>query len=689
MPHFFGKYVAVYQHELVPAFWSTADSLRVEIWRKRDLDYGIKQLQKGGNGRKMRVDFDSLPIEIQRQLKDPRKPDHILETYFTIDPEAVKFYGSFKRPNYGFLKLDESEKYIVNASVIQALIRLESDRTTERLNKGGSIRASKDVKSVAETILEDSISFQAILRSKGLCEHNLPTHPRRFRAKIQEFKDNKYICLIKDPEGASISNAKKVDDQIINLLNNLFSTQSHKPTATEVARQYEGFLSGYVEIINNKTGEVYNPFDFKPISKSTVKAYLAKWENRPANEFKRDNDRQKLMTKHIPYSKLEQPRFAGSIISIDDRQPPFKYPSGASGKRLWFYVGIDLASQAIICWVHGKTKEGLIKNFYQQLVRNYHEWGVNLPDGLECESSLNSAFKDTFLRNGAMFQDVRIEANSARSKRIEAYFRPLRYGLEKKREGWIARPHALSEANQQSQKPAPLIPYDDIVIGCLQDIVTWNNTAHNLDSGISRWDYFTQNQNPNLKPTNYTAILPHLGNYTKSSCKAGIIKLNGGEWLIAQNDRISLGDELIQTMKLVETKDVDIYWLDDNNGEVIKAMIFSGDGRLICQLLPMPVGARAKIEETPAHREAKAIVDSYKMTVASYFKREKNNREALTIIDNRPTTLNNNFTIPGLNKFQPQIEDVEDLGYDNDDQDDQIFTPLTSSSEAWANNFKI
>lgn len=689
MPHVFGKHIAVYQDELVPMFWKTPAALRVEIGRKRNLDFGIKQLQKGGNGRKMRIDFDTLPQYIKYQLKDPRKPDHILETYFKIDSAALTFYETFKRPNYGYLKPEESEKYIVNASVIVALIKLEAERTAERLNKGGSVRATKDVKSVAETILEDAISFQSYLRSINLTEHSLPTHPRRFRKKIQDFKDHGYVTLIKDPEGKSISNATKVDSEVLALLNNLFSTQSDKPTATEVARQYEGFLSGYVDIINNKTGEIYDPLSFKPISKSTVKAYLAKWENRPANELKRDNDRQKFMTKHVPYSQLEQPRFSGSIISIDDRQPPFKYPSGASGKRLWFYIGIDLASQAIICWVHGKTKEGLIKNFYQQLIRNYHDWGFNLPDGLECESSLNSSFTDTFLRNGAMFQDVRIEANSARSKRIEAYFKPLRYGLEKKREGWIARPHSRSEANQQSQKPTPLIPYEDIVQGCLQDIVTWNNSPHNIDKGISRWDYCLQNQHPNLKPTNYRTILPHLGNYTESSCKAGIVQLNSKKWLLAQNGRISLGDELIETMKLVEQKDINIYWIDDNQGEVIKAMVFANDGRYLTELMPMPTAARAKIEETAAHREAKVILDSYKMTVTSYFKREKNSRESLTIIDNRPKVLNNNFSIPGLNSFTPQIEEVEDLGFEVEENEEQIITPLNTSDDSWASNFKL
>ncbi|MCH4831647.1 hypothetical protein E5F92_002635 [Flavobacterium columnare] len=146
--------------------------------------------------------------------------------------------------------------------------------------------------------------------------------------------------------------------------------------------------------------------------------------------------------------------------------------------------------------MYGKTKEGLILDFYRQLVRNYHEWGFQLPFGLECESSLNSSFTETFLREGTMFQDVRIEANNARGKRIEAYYRPLRYDLEKKREGWLARPHALSEANQQGSTKKIILPYERIVSECLNDIVIWNNMPSTKDKTVSRWDYFVNNQDP-------------------------------------------------------------------------------------------------------------------------------------------------------------------------------------------------
>ena len=62
-----------------------------------------------------------------------------------------------------------------------------------------------------------------------------------------------------------------------------------------------------------------------------------------------------------------------------------------------------------------------------------------------------------------MFQNVRIEANNARGKKIERYFGKLRYEVEKQREGWLARPFALSESNQAGSAPKKIIPSDRLV----------------------------------------------------------------------------------------------------------------------------------------------------------------------------------------------------------------------------------
>src|SRR5699024_2449107 len=154
-----------------------------------------------------------------------------------------------------------------------------------------------------------------------------------------------------------------------------------------------------------------------------IRAWLAKWESRIATHKLRSGDRQQYRGIYIPYAETELPREAGSLLSIDDRQPPFEYDKT---KRIWFYNGVDVASRAITASVWGKTKEGLILNFYRAVIRNYAKWGVGMPKELEAEVSLNERYRHSFLSEGALFDRVRLEANNARGKYVDRINRDIR-----------------------------------------------------------------------------------------------------------------------------------------------------------------------------------------------------------------------------------------------------------------------
>ncbi|WP_447951304.1 hypothetical protein [Chryseobacterium koreense] len=682
MPHFWNdtNTVAVFPEELIPEFWKNQACLSVEISRNRNNPFGVKALQRGGGKcRKLVIDYDSLPNHIQKYLGDPRKVEHNLLYFYKTDSVAVDFYTSFTRPDGSYLNSDEQQRYITNASVLISIIKLREKHQIERVKLGMSL------KGLNTFLCEESNSFNAILLKRFDIQHNLPTHPTRFKEALNEFEMSfndypyNFAAIIKDIEGKRKQNARIVDDVTEAILNGLFANISHKPTATEIYRAYEAFLSGYAQVYNEDTGEIYDPKGFPKLSESTVRLYLSSWENKAATYKQRSGDRQKYMGQFKPYHQLERPKFAGSLISIDDRNPPFK---DLDGNRVWFYNGIDLASECFTVFVYGKTKEGIITEFYRQMVRNYTEWGLNLPDGLEAESALNSSFTDTFLQEGYMFQNIRIEANNARGKRIERYFGALRYEVEKQREGWLARPHAKSESNQMGPKAVPQIPYDQIVEGAIQDIYTWNNSPHSQDSSVTRWEFFLQNQHPELKPTNWKAILPFLGYHQKSSCNTGYIKLQGKARAIAQNGQICLGEPLINVMKAIEGKDVDVYWLDDNAGNVMKALAFY-EGRFICEVQEMPKYNRAIIERTAADDEAREIQSSYVSTVESFIRHQEKALMKVNIFQQPKPEPKNGFFIPGMkhNRFQPQTTDAEII--DTDDAEKMAMVPSVS----WQNSF--
>ena len=687
MPHFWNNTntVAVYPEELIPEHWKNQACLSVEISRNRNNPFGVKALQRGGGkSKKLVIDFDSLSTHIQIALGDPRKMEHNLLYFYKTDSVAVDFYTSFCRPDGSYLNPDEQQRYITNASVMISVIKLRAKHQTERIKMGMSL------KGLTTFLCEESNSFNPILLKKLKYSHNLPSHPTRFKEALNEFEtpfnynhrdwSYNFLSIIKDVEGKRKQNPRKVDDITLAVLNGLFANVAHKPTATEIYRSYEAFLSGYIEVYNEDSGEVFNPKDFPKLSESTVTGYLSKWENQSATHKQRSGDRQKYMQKFKPYHQLDRPKFAGSLISIDDRNPPFK---DLDGNRVWFYNGIDLASECFTVFVYGKTKEGIITEFYRQMIRNYTEWGINLPDGLEAESALNSSFKDTFLQEGYLFQNVRIEANNARGKRVERYFGSLRYEIEKEREGWLARPHAKSESNQMGSKPAPMIPYENIVEGAIQDLFTWNNSPHSQDTSKTRWEYFLETQHPDLKPTNWKAILPHLGHVQKSSCNAGYIKLQGKPRAIAQNGKISLGESLISVMVAIEGKEIDIYWLDDNQGNVLKALAFY-QGRFICEVQEMPKYNRAVLERSPEQEAARELQSSYVSSVEGFIRSQEKSLMKINIYKQPKPEPKNGFFIPGMRpkSFSPSDpETVETI--EQEDEDKMNVVPSIS----WQNAF--
>lgn len=656
---------------------SSNDSMKFisdRAFRDRVKQEKIIRLRYTGPNSPSLVIFESLPIDWQNKLikkfGDPPEQarQSLFSKYYERDKTAYDYFMKYEKPDGTFLDDDKIEEYTLNASVLNLLNKIRAMRKSFRKElRGGTA-------DVWETIVADCVNFKREVR------HTLPEKPRPLYNKLTRYNKQGYITIIH--KGVSNKNRAKVNAEIEQFLNDMFAEQADKPTATEIARQYEGFLNGYVTVVNSDTGELYDPKGFPKLGKSTIKNYLNEWRNKIATHTKRSGNRQVLMTKFKPYHTLIQPEFANSIVSVDDRQPPFEY---ANSKRAWFYNAIDLGSEAFTTWVYGKSKEGIITDFYRQMIRNYTEWGLNLPAEIECEMSLNSSFKNTFLQEGAMFQYVRIEPNNARGKRIEGYYRPLRYQLEKKREGWLARPFALAESNQAGRNKVPQLAYDEIIQGSLKDIETWNNMPHSKIENMTRWEVFLTMQHPAVKPTNWRSILPHLGYKTETSCRAGIIKLQNSEFLLGENNLISYSEELIKLMDVVEGKPLDVYWIDGNDGKVLKALVYlRGTSKYICEAVAKPGYKKARIEQKPIDLANREAMVKYVSTVEGYQRRRARSINKVTVIDERPVTLNNKFTIPELHKEKTLNAEPEALP---DAEEFELNTVETSFNKSLGDRF--
>jgi len=400
---------------------------------------------------------------------------------------------------------------------------------------------------------------------------------------------------------------------------------------------------------------------------------LNKWESKIATYTKRGGNRQKLIEQFKPSHKMDIDIPAGSLYSIDDRQPPFVYDENSN--RPWFYMGFDVGAHCFTTWVWGKDKKKIMLEFYRQMVRNYHEWGFNLPVELECESSLNSSYRNTLLREGNMFDYVRIEANNARGKYIERVFGKMRYGDEKKMPGWVARPHAKKESNQAGAEEYPLLPFDTIIKNCLQEIQDWNNSPHPVKADKTRWEVFCENQSPKTRPVNWRGIIPYLGYKTETRCNAGIVRLQGDTWLLADKGAYVFGESLVNLMRQAEGEQLEVYWLDSNDGQVIKAFAYIGD-TFICELLPQPVYKRSRADQTEDDLQKREIMSKYVSTIEAYGRRHRREIERVEVINHTHPMLNNKFQIRELhqNRIRPTgtdqncavevLPDIDELEYD-------------------------
>ncbi|MDR1681893.1 MAG: hypothetical protein LBS25_00675 [Candidatus Symbiothrix sp.] len=631
----------------------SAGGLRQRISRK-----SVYKLRNGGGcGEESTAVLlaESLPTSwLNLSIKQFGNPPAIakkslFESLYERDMNAYYFYTTYPFPHK--VSEDRIEEYTLNASVLNTIGKINAKRKQFRKETGNE---AGDLWTV---VAAESNRF----RDKQ--PHSLPNSAVKLRLKWNEYKKGGYAAIIHKNFGNANARVVSVDMELF--LNSLFADRSKKPTMADITGMYNGFLNGQIEVINNQTGELYNPDEFAPISPSTIYNYLAKWDNRIATHTIRGGNRQLLIAKFRPYHSLKQAKYAGSIISVDDRQPPFIY--NRQNDRVWFYNGIDLGSECFTCWVYGKSKEGIILEFYRQMIRNYAQWGLSLPAELEGELNLNASYKDTFLKEGVMFQYVHIEANNARAKRIEGYNRPLRYEYERGEEGWLARPGALNESYQAGPEAKIIRPYDEIVELGLRAIERWNNAEHSKIEGKTRWEVFLESQNPDLQPINYRAIVPLLGYKTETSCHTGIIKLQRQEWLLGINGVIAVGSKLIDLMCEIEGKNVDVYWLDGNDGEILKAYVFVGD-RCICEAIRKPEYNRARIERTPEDEANRELMCKYVATIDGFGKRKRQTIERVTVIDNRTKTLNNKFSISGNRPAAIELPAAEVLP-DADDEE--------------------
>ncbi|AUX17380.1 hypothetical protein [Flavobacterium columnare] len=598
------KKVAVELDELVPKFWNTLNSFYSEIQRYKEKPFGIKRLQVGGNGRKLLIDFDSLKQEIQEALGDPRKANHPLEPFFEWDAEATVFYRKFKRAGVD-LKADEQERYIINASVMQAVVKLEQARIQERIYRKGKLTG------IIETLRYDVESFQNYLKVKHDVQHTLPVSIR-FKQLLKEFKDDKYITLIKDPNGTGKQNARLVDDKLESLIISLYCLPT-KPFVEVVHTMYYSFLNGEIEVANIKTGELYNRYDFykkdkpKKISVATIWNYI----NAPHNALiikKARNGSYDFNHKNRPHVNRTAPEFSMSKISLDDRD--IMHTKLPDGSKVMAYYAYDDMSTAMIGIAHSKSKNhqlyiDCLKSMFQFTTSK----GIGTPLQLEVEHHLVSDFKDDLMLAGNVFPFVRwCNPTNSQEKYAERLIGVKKYDVEKQNNQNVGRHYSRLDSNrttlqkiydeQNDNYKEAKASYETIVANELSEQIEYNNELHpnqKLFKGKTRLQVFLENINPNLPKFDKSYLAKYIGNHTQTSIRRS-------QYVTVQYQKYQLENPSVLRFLAPNNYEVDAYYMTDINGEIKEVFIYQKDN-FICKCEPVPTFNRANAEWTDADKQ--------------------------------------------------------------------------------------
>ena len=550
------------------------------------------------------VEVATLPVRFRERIQEKygeMKVDILRDWFaqhYVMDAKARAFYTRFRFDNGEALPPEHINEYTVNASVLQAVIALLNDtKILRKAMQGGGVNWSE---------MAGAISYY-----QAEFGHTLPLSTNRFKTRVNEFRESGYECLIS--KKFQNQNKRKVTYTIERLVLSL-AAQKERPYATVVMEMYNQFLCGENEVFDLETGEVYNPEEFvdkkgSPIvlSEGTIANILNDHKNKALLSKVHDSSWD-FNNRYRPYHLRKVATFAGSKISLDDRDLPRPMHNG---QRVKAYYAYDVASGAVVGYAYSrlKTKELFIdcmRNMFQTLDRN----GLYMPAELEVEHHLVSNFADGLMNAGTVFPLIRwCNPGNSREKRAEHFNRTKKYSVEKRLQTNIGRWYAKLEANRPKEEKVydelnntykvKTYSYEELVADDIRAIQEYNSQLHPNDKkypGMTRWDVFCQTQNPDLAAWDRHVLYRYIGECTETSIRQNM-------YCTVQYQQFRLPSPDVIEKLAPRNNKVLAYYLPDIDGNISEVYIYQNDKFIAtCALLERYNEATA--EQTDADREA-------------------------------------------------------------------------------------
>ena len=570
-------------------------------WLRRDRV--IKVNEGNGLGNRAMIAVDSLPEPYRNKAKEVYGGKEAqlrawIRSNYTVDHEATNYFFDFEKCGVE-LKDDRAREYVTNASVLNTCIRLYDDAKARRRLMG-----EKYDWSMMATVIET-------LRAEF--NHTLPTSVQRFQKRVSEYRSKGYASLMSGKFGNQ--NTRKVNIKVEQLILSL-AIQMNRPWHKDVHRYYNQFVNGELAVWDYESGEMINREDYRDrkgnpleLSEATISAYL----NSPKNQIllsHRLDSYTTFMHETMPHMHRHRPEFSLSKVSFDDRDLPRKLKD--TKQRPKAYYAYDVASDCCIGFAYNRSKTvdlviDMFRNMFRLLDRN--GWGT--PAEVEVENHLMSQWRDSFLKAEEVFPFVRFCAPmNSQEKHSENCNGVKKISIEHRNHVGIGRFFAKRKAYRtesvkvfdelnNTYEEKNYYSWEELIADDMKDIQEYNNSLHHNQKkypGMTRWEVFTKNINPTLKPLDNSKLALYIGEKVSTTIRRNsYCRVAGRDWWISDTE--VLGKLAPNNYK------VDAYYLTDDAGEITDIYIYQGD-RYIDRLSDPGTYCTARAEQTEKDEES-------------------------------------------------------------------------------------
>ena len=570
-------------------------------WLRRDRV--IKVNEGKGLGNRAMIAVDSLPEPYRNKAKEVYGGKEAqlrawIRSNYTVDHEATNYFFDFEKCGVE-LKDDRAREYVTNASVLNTCIRLYDDAKARRRLMG-----EKYDWSMMATVIET-------LRAEF--NHTLPTSVQRFQKRVSEYRSKGYASLMSGKFGNQ--NTRKVNIKVEQLILSL-AIQMNRPWHKDVHRYYNQFVNGELAVWDYESGEMINREDYRDrkgnpleLSEATISAYL----NSPKNQIllsHRLDSYTTFMHETMPHMHRHRPEFSLSKVSFDDRDLPRKLKD--TKQRPKAYYAYDVASDCCIGFAYNRSKTvdlviDMFRNMFRLLDRN--GWGT--PAEGEVENHLMSQWRDSFLKAEEVFPFVRFCAPmNSQEKHSENCNGVKKISIEHRNHVGIGRFFAKRKAYRtesvkvfdelnNTYEEKNYYSWEELIADDMKDIQEYNNSLHHNQKkypGMTRWEVFTKNINPTLKPLDNSKLALYIGEKVSTTIRRNsYCRVAGRDWWISDTE--VLGKLAPNNYK------VDAYYLTDDAGEITDIYIYQGD-RYIDRLSDPGTYCTARAEQTEKDEES-------------------------------------------------------------------------------------